>query len=194
MKELPKKSQAQGYLEEVSSKVENIKIKSIFSFESPWWNTHSGYRSYMLDGDLNILFENEMCLRISYLFVDALQMEFKKITKEEKEKYETLLVKDYFNGSQDITDFYTKKITHTESIKLDYDSIKSVSIHSVTEEYEKWLDGDIDYVKPNAETFDEITFVMSNGYSFTICADDASSDGYMRVWSVDAECNTTINE
>ncbi len=186
------KSKAKEYLEKIIASVKGNKIQSIFSFSSPSWNRNNGYRTYMADDDIYILFENEMCLIISYLFIDALAMDFRKMTEQEKTDYEILLIKDYFNGAQDITDFKTNTIKSTESVKLDYSNIDSIFIRSVTDEYSKWIENDIDFVKPNAETFDQITFIMSNGNSFTVCADDAEADGYVRVWSESADCSTKI--
>ena len=53
-------------------------------------------------------------------------------------------------------------------------------------EYEKWIDGGINFVKPTNETFDEIKIEMNNGKSFVICPAPASDDGYIQVWSEDS--------
>ncbi len=188
---LPKKSEAQKYFDSIIDNLKTVKIKSVFSLCSASWSSNRGnFRTYDSDDSIFILFENDMCLIIYYRFIDCLEAEFRKLTVEELNRYNDLLIKDYFNGSQDIYDFKMNKITGTETIKLNYSYIERITIKSVTEEYEKRIGNGLDFVSPTPETFSEITFIMANKKSFTICAGDAMTDGYMLLWAEDAECNS----
>ncbi len=139
------------------------------------------------------MFENDMCLVIYYNFIDALELECRVLTDDEIRRYNEMRVKDYFNCSQDIHKPRTNMIERTETIKLEYSHIKDIIIEPITEKYEKWLDnGDIDFVAPNSETFNTITFIMGNNKSLSICADDAGSNGRTFVWSNEADCNKII--
>ena len=148
-----------------------------------FWNHHRGYRTYSTDTEVYILLENEFCLVIDYRFIDALDIQFRKLTSLEEDAYCKLREKDFFNTVNDIHDFRTNKIYRTETCNLEYSSIVDVSLRSVTNDYSKWLEDGIDFVAPTDETFDEIKFTMSNGKSFIICADDAEVDGYTLFWS-----------
>ena len=125
------------------------------------------------------------------------------MTDEEKTYLENRPIKDFFNCSVDIHGWVNNDngksvggdVESTEIIALEYDSISSIELRSVTKEYLKWIDGDIDYVSPSNETFDQIKFVMSNGNTFVVCADDADADGYVMVWSTEAkETTVTYNQ
>ncbi len=190
MYDLSKYSDTKLYFDFIMSKVQNTRVKSIFSLDCPFWNTHIGYRVYSCCERLYIMFENDMCLVIRYLFIDDLDIEYRKLTEEELLQYDKLNIKDYFNGSQDIYHYDTDTVACTETVKLDYSDIREICIRKVKCEYEKWIDGDLEWVMPTDETFDEIKFIMSNGNSFTVCADDAYVDGYVQVWSEDAECSS----
>lgn len=96
-------------------------------------------------------------------------------------------MKDCFNTSNDMYDFRSNRIYETQTCNLEYDSIENVSLRSVTDDYSKWSGDSLDFVSPTEETFDEIKFVMSNGKSFVICADDAEVDGYVKFWSEDTK-------
>ena len=183
---LSKKSEANIFFGEILAKLKNIKIKSVFALTSPFWNTHKGYRSYDSDTELYILFENDTCMVIEYYFVDSLEIELRPMTSEEQEKYSKTMIKDFFNSSNDICDHITYEKIRNESCTLDYDSVKNIKLKVVVDEYEKWIDGGINFVKPTNETFDEIKIEMNNGKSFVICPDPASDDGYIHVWSEDS--------
>ena len=189
---LSKKSEASIFLEEIFKKLQNVKIKSIFTLTSPFWNTHKGYRSYDSDTELYILFENDMCMIIEYYFIDSLEIELRPMTSEEKEKYSKIMIKDFFNSSVDICDHITYEKIRNESCTLKYDSVKNIEFKSVVNEYEKWIDGGIAFVKPTKETFDEIRIEMNNDKSFVICPAPASDDGYIYVWSED--CKNIVME
>ena len=190
MTDFSKKSETIKYFNSIMQDLQQSKIKAIFSIAPMSWNHHRGYRTYSTDTEVYILLENEFCLVIDYRFIDALDIQFRKLTSLEEDAYCKLREKDFFNTVNDIHDFRTNKIYRTETCNLEYSSIADVSLRSVTNDYSKWLEDGIDFVAPTDETFDEIKFTMSNGKSFIICADDAEVDGYVMVWSTDAEEST----
>ena len=183
MTDFSKKSETIKYFNSIMQDLQQSKIKAIFSIAPMSWNHHRGYRTYSTDTEVYILLENEFCLVIDYRFIDALDIQFRKLTSLEEDAYCKLREKDFFNTVNDIHDFRTNKIYRTESCNLEYSSIADVSLRSVTNDYSKWLEDGIDFVSPTDETFDEIKFTMSNGKSFIICADDAEVDGYTLFWS-----------
>ena len=183
MTDFSKKSETIKYFNSIMLDLQQSKIKAIFSIAPMSWNHHRGYRTYSTDTEVYILLENEFCLVIDYRFIDALDIQFRKLTSLEEDAYCKLREKDFFNTVNDIHDFRTNKIYRTETCNLEYSSIADVSLRSVTNDYSKWLEDGIDFVAPTDETFDEIKFTMSNGKSFIICADDAEVDGYTLFWS-----------
>jgi hypothetical protein len=183
MTDFSKKSETIKYFNSIMQDLQQSKIKAIFSIAPMSWNHHRGYRTYSTDTEVYILLENEFCLVIDYRFIDALDIQFRKLTSLEEDAYCKLREKDFFNTVNDIHDFRTNKIYRTETCNLEYSSIADVSLRSVTNDYSKWLEDGIDFVAPTDETFDEIKFTMSNGKSFIICADDAEVDGYTLFWS-----------
>ncbi len=192
MTDFTKKSQTIKYFNSIMGDLRQSKIKAIFSIAPMSWNHHRGYRTYSTDTEIYILLENEYCLIVNYRFIDALDLQFRKLTSLEKNKYYKLRENDFFNTVNDIHDYRTNRIYQTETCNLEYGSIADVSLRSVTNDYSKWLEDGIDFVSPTDETFDEIKFTMSNGKSFVICADDAEVDGYTLFWSEDTD--ETITE
>ena len=182
---LSEKTQANKYFEEVVKKLKNVKIKSVFTLSSPSWSSDDGYRRYFEDSEIYVLFENDMCLVIEYYFLDLLNVELKMLSPKKKEEYKKLYIKDFFNASNDICDHITYKKVRNESCSLEYDYMEKVELRSVTGEYEKWIDGNVDFVNATEEAFDEIRITMNNKNSFVICAADAYLDGYVLVWSED---------
>ena len=192
MTDFSKKSQTIKYFVSIIDDLRQSKIKAIFSIAPMSWNHHRGYRSYSTDTEIYILLENEYCLVIDYRFIDALDIQFRKLTSLEEDAYCKLRKKDFFNTVNDIHDYRTNRVYQTETCNLEYGSIVEVSLRSVTNDYSKWLEDGIDFVAPTDETFDEIKFTMSNGKSFVICADDAEVDGYTLFWSENTD--ETITE
>ena len=183
MTDFSKKSQTIAYFDSIIGDLRQSKVKAIFTIASMSWNHYCGYRTYSTDTELYILMENECCLVIDYRFVDALDIQYRKLTSFEKEAYQKQREKDFFNTVNDIHDYDTNKVCRIETCNLEYGSIVDISLRSVTKDYSKWLENGIDFVSPTEETFDEIRFTMSNGKSFVVCADNAEVDGYTLFWS-----------
>lgn len=197
MLELSTASAAKAYFNDIIAKMEGVKIKSVFS-PSPFFNSHLGYREYEDDTPIYIVFENGQCLIIEYRFIDTLCVDFRPLNEEEEATLEKQLIKDYFNCSVDIHSWdkndngesVVGDMDRTETISLEYDTLVDTELRQVTEEYSKWIDGDIDSVSPTNETFDQIKFILGNGNTFVVCADDAEVDGYIMAWSTDAKEST----
>ena len=185
MIELSNASKAKLYFENIIKEMNGVKICAVFS-ACPFFNNNSDFRRYEDDTPIYIIFENGQCLIIEYPFIDSLHVDFRPLNEDENELLKKALIKDFFNCSVDINDSRYKAY-ETKIISLEYDALSSIELRPVTDEYEKWIDGNIDYVAPNEDTFDEIKFKMSNGSTFIICADGAVIDGYVMVGSTDAK-------
>ena len=190
MIDFSKKTETQAFFNSIIAELKTVKIKKIFTFSSPCWSNHNGYRKYMDDFDLYILFENDQCLVIYYCFIDELNVECRYLSCLESWELPKIEIQDLFNNTLEIDDTQSNPTCKNKSIQLEYSSIEKITLRSVTEPYSKWLDDGITYVDPTKETFDEIKFEMSNGKSFTICADDTGADGWILVWSEDVEETT----
>lgn len=192
MEYIKEKTNGLNHLNEIVEQQRNIKIREIFTLGSPCWFDRNKRRMYMQDTELYILFENDKCLVIDYMFVDAFGFEFRELTSEEKNIHSKDCMKDYFNATNIIYDNYTKRPVRKEVCYLEYGYIEQIEFQSVTNPYEKWINGDIDFVEPDNETFDQIIFIMNNGKRVVVSPEPASSDGYVNFWSKDSE--ETITE
>ena len=83
MIDFSKKSQTIKYFDSIIDDLRQSKIKAIFTLSPMFWDNHSGYRTYFTDAEVYILLENEYCLVVDYLFVDELDVRFRKLTSSE---------------------------------------------------------------------------------------------------------------
>ena len=178
MLELSKRSEAEVFFKNVANKTKSIKIKSVIS-HCHMHHSRTKYRVYKSAAPIYILFDDGHCLVIDYPFIDALAADFKMITKKEIDEL-GLAKKDLFN--YDYSDY-----SNDDSSLLEYGSVTAIEIRTINEKYSKWIDGDVELVSPNYETFDEIKFIMNNGNTFFVSPADAEEDGYIMVWSTDAK-------
>lgn len=191
MCDFSKASETEKYFEKILNKIGDSKITCIYSRLSTWSN--NGYFTYMQDNPLYIIFDNGNCLVIEYYEINKLFVEYRKMTQDELGAYDKSDKKDLFNRTTNIHDYRSGKIIRIEKSELSYEGLERIELKHVTEEYSAWIEGDIeDGIKPTEETFNEIKFVMKNGKSFTVCADDAESDGYSLIWSEDADMSENI--
>lgn len=188
MKALSKKSTAQKFFDKLVSKMEGIKIKNVFAFDIGWSN-HRGYRTYRIGIPfyIYILFENEECLVIQYPNINSLEAEVRPLTKEEIQRHEESPMKEFFNSTAYV---YSEDISHKDTCFLEFDTMKSVEIRSVTEECSQYCREIYSYewVEPTEETFDEVKIIMNNGKSITFCGDTAEHMGDAFLWSEDSRC------
>ena len=192
MIKLPKASEAKVFFDGITEKIRDKKICAVFS-KCPSFNTFEDRRTYSEDTPIYIMFDDGQCLIIEYRFADELCVDFRTLTADEKSFFDTLLIKDFFNCTINIHEAVSGicsknwPIIRTEICVLEYDSVSSIELRTVTEEYPKWINHNIKTVSPTKETFDEIRFIMSNGNTFCLCPERADTDGYVMVWSNEAK-------
>ena len=190
MYDFSKATDTEKYFEDIINKLGGSKITCVYCVATTWFKQR-GF-TYMQDEPLFIIFDNGKCLVIDYYDINKLKVEYREMTQDERQAYNESRMKDLFNRTTNIQDGHTGKIAHIQTSSLPYGSLKKVELKQVTEEYSAWIDGGIvDGIKPAEQTFNEIKFVMDNGKSFVVCADDAESDGYSLTWSDDAETSDT---
>ena len=183
IQDFSKATNVKKYFAELLIELANVKVKGIYS-RLPFFSTNP----YICktDAPIYILLENGKCIVIDYCFIDGLDIEYREMTVEELELYRKAATADHFNCELKVHNARTMQITEIVKVSLSYGKIIDVRVKPVNDEYSKWVDGDLIFVKPSAETFNEIVFIMDNEASFTICADDAEMDGYSLFWSDNA--------
>lgn len=190
MTDFSKKSQVDEYFNSVIKKMCNVPIKAIFSLSTLSFSGGRGLRIFRAGEKVFLKFENETCLVIDYPYIDSLEVELRKMTPQELEKYadDEFQKKDWFNSIYEWKSKSEDSISWRESYSLEYSSIEKITLRPVTEEYEKW-DGDNgpDFFTPTGETFDEITITMCNGKSIGILPEWALFGPDTLFWSEDAK-------
>lgn len=190
MYDFSKASETEKYFENIINKLRYNKIFGVYSVVSTWFNYK--HFTYMQDEPLYIIFDNGQCLIIEYYDINKLKVEYREMTECERNIYEESDTKDLFNRTTKIYDGLTGKLVHIETSELSYERLERIELKRVTEEYSAWVGNGIEEgIKPTEETFNEIKFVMKNGKSFIVCADDAESDGYSLIWSEDEKISDT---
>lgn len=193
MTSFSKRSQAEAFFAERINELRQAKVKAIFCDYPPSYNHCNSYRVYESESNLYILLENGKCLVIHYHFIDDLSVDYRLLTQEELANHKASVCKDCFHATDYVyCDRTLCKIARTDTVSLDYGCITDISLSPITGEYDAWINGQIERVKPTEETFCEILFTMDNGKSFTVCPNDAWSDGYVLFWSEDAEEKSVV--
>lgn len=192
MYDLSKASETEKYFENILNKLGDSKILGVYCPLFTWF----GYKhfTYMQDEPLYIIFNNGQCLVIEYYDINKLNIKFREMTEDERTVFEESDIKDLFNRTTKIHNSHTGKLEHIQTSELPYEKLERIELKRVPEEYSAWIDGGIEEgIKPTEETFDEIKFIMKNGKSFIIRADEPEHDGYSLLWSEDAKtANTTV--
>ena len=177
-----KLSEVKKYFNKLLPKIKDKKIKAIYLNNA--FTSHNDTYYIFMDTPAYIIFENGDCLVLEYYFIDELNIEYRTMTIDEENNFIEDPRKDYFNYAIDI---YNPNISSNPisnlKVKLSYGSIVDVHLKRVTKEYSKWRNGDVEFVLPTEETFNEIKFIMDNGKSFVIKAEDAEMDGYVKIYS-----------
>ena len=183
IQDFSKATNVKKYFAELLIELANVKVKGIYS-RLPFFSTNP----YICKTDepIYILLDNGKCIVIDYHFIDNLEIEYREMTEEELEVYRDAPTADYFNCVHKVHNAHTMQITEVDKVDLQYGKIVDVKLKPVKVEYNKWVEGHLIVVQPDKETFSEMEFVMDNGASFIVCADDAESDGYSLLWSNDA--------
>ena len=176
MVDLSKASEAKEFFKTVIDKLSGSNITGVYTNKCGIWR-YCGGRVYISDEPVYICFDNGLYLIIEYYFIDGFYAELRPLHEDEKKYVEN----DLFNRSDKLLDDVA------ETSLLEYGELSTVELANVIGDYSKWIDGNIEYIKPSEETFSEITFKMSNGKSFTLSPSDAEQDGYINLWSNEAE-------
>lgn len=168
---ISEKSHAEKYFYDVLNKLGQKRVKAVFSLCTFIRSHSNGAVVFKTDGDVYILFENDMCLILDYLIIDRLEVRLRELSKEEKTAYQKNGCVDLFNISG--------------CTALEYGYLKQIEPIGFTGQYSKWVDGELEYTDSTSENFNDIRFVMDNGNSFVISAEDGDGDGYTAVSSRD---------
>ena len=175
---LIEKSKAQNYFNRILKLLDNAQIIKVCSLD----DSGNDYR-YSIDEPLYIIFSNKKALIIEYYFIDALSGEYRSVTEDERHKFSTIDIKDFFNRTDDIYDYHTQNIKSRVSLRFSYDELDSVNINNVNEKYYIWSNKALILNEPTNETFDKIIFNLKNGNKIILCPQSAEMDGYLDVWA-----------
>ena len=186
--ELSKKSDAIKYFDSLMNELKSSKIKAISLLnDSIIYHDYNDNHTHTTDEDVYVILENDMCLIISYRFIDRLNITYRQLTSDEKKHFSEKSNKDLFNYDYKIYSSFTGFTAISETLELEYGYIEKIILEPITDTYGKWIDGEVRYIIPTNETFNEIKFIMNNGVSFSISAADAEDDGYTHIWTQYAE-------
>lgn len=183
----------------LDSLLENIKdkkIKRIFSFEEIILEKKDKlFYANTISEPIYILFANDYCLILNFLYYSDLVIEYRKLNSDEYKRsissvsnndidlingHHEIYSWDFFpNGSRIEGSFGIKKIY---DIKGTYGNIINYSVNSFSGEYEKWVNGynvtSQVIIPAGGDYYNEITFYMNNGLELTIKPQPAEADGY----------------
>ena len=90
-----KRSQTELFFSSIIDDLRKYKIVAAFSLSPMSWNHDRRYRTYSTDTEIFILLENDDCLVIDYRFIDSLDIQYRKMTGEEKNEYSNVKVIDF---------------------------------------------------------------------------------------------------
>lgn len=189
MYDFSKATDTRNYFNDILKKLNGVKVIGVFS--PAFYILHHKTFIYMQDEPVYIMLDNGKCLVIDYMDVDRLRVEYREMTEKERDRYDSTTENDCFNRETKIYDYHTNKVVDIQKSSLNYSCLTRVELTPITKPYSTWIDGHIvEDIEPTADTFNDIKFVMDNGKSFCICADDPIVDGYSLLWSEDADETT----
>lgn len=177
----------------LKEQIKGLKVKRIFSFENAVpkkvgekiiFNT--------LEEPLYILFDNDYCLKIIFIFYSNIFIEYRKITDEELKNSLNFNQKeiDYLNNHHEIyTHDYNennKIIKRNLQIIIDisskYSDILDFKVNGFNHEYEKWINKGSTLttitIPAGGDYFNAIKLILNNGIEINMCPLDAFDDGY----------------
>lgn len=185
MYDFSKATDTRNFFNDILKELNGVKVTGVYS-HLPIILARKTF-VYMQDEPVYIMLDNGKCLVIDYMDVDRLSVEYREMTVKERERYDDTNEKDCFNRESKVYNPNTHKAEIDKS-SLVYGCLTRVELTPITKPYSTWIDGHIvEDIEPTADTFNDIKFVMDNGKSFYICADDPEVDGYSLLWSEDAD-------
>lgn len=168
--ELNKINDVNKYFEKLLETIKNIPIIKVCSLASDCCNDDL---KYSIDSALYIIFQNYYMLIIEYYEASRLNVEYRKITDFEKEKFAKVDCRDFFNRTDEVYNVNTMKMNRRINTQFEYDAIFKIDVnHTIT-----------DY------TFNQITIHLKNGNEIYLCPEDAVLGGYLAIWCKGAKIN-----
>ena len=186
------KTEADFIFNIMKERIGNSKITGIFSFDDSIPENENNKIEYSsLAEPLYILFDNDYCLIIDFVFHSSLNVEYRKLKTEEINNISQNKI-DYFNSHHEVYgwDFDKNgnrieesfKIKHVIDISGQYDEILKFEINGFHDEYFKWINNGINSslikIPAGGDYFDQLKIILNNGTKIIICPQPAESDGY----------------
>lgn len=186
------KTEADFIFNILKEKIGNSKITGIFSFDDSIPENKNNKIEYnSLAEPLYILFDNDYCLIIDFVFYSSLNVEYRKLKTEEINNISQNKI-DYFNSHHEVYgwDFDKNgnrieesfKIKHVIDISGQYDEILKFEINGFHDEYFKWINNGINSslikIPAGGDYFSQLKIILNNGIKIIICPQPTESDGY----------------
>jgi len=140
----------------LKEKISCLEIKRIFSFypEIPAKIDNEIVYKALID-PLYILFNDDYCLIINFIYYSEIYIEYRKLTDEERNQFINTIYNeeiDYFRGK--------------------YDAIDDIQVNGFNSEYSKWIyDGrwnDIITIPAGGDYFNSIKIILKNGITISM--------------------------
>lgn len=186
------KTEADFIFNILKEKIGNSKITGIFSFDDSIPENKNNKIEYnSLAEPLYILFDNDYCLIIDFVFYSSLNVEYRKLKTEEINNISQNKI-DFFNSHHEVYgwDFDKNgnrieesfKIKHVIDISGQYDEILKFEINGFHDEYFKWINNGINSslikIPAGGDYFSQLKIILNNGIKIIICPQPTESDGY----------------
>ncbi|MDD4795875.1 MAG: hypothetical protein PHG03_04905 [Bacilli bacterium] len=190
------KTELEIILDVLKEKIKDLKIQRIFSFDDGTPRMKNDIIFYnTLEESLYILFDNDYCLIIDFVFYSSIYIEYRKLTKEElNQSISSVSNKemDYFNSHHEIYswDFDENRnriessldVKYIVDINGKYDEIYDIQVNGFSHEYDKWISdspgSSIVTIPAGGDYFDSIKTILCNGIEISVCPQTAYDDGY----------------
>ncbi len=188
------KTEAEYIFESLKDKIIYHNVKRVFSMDA-LFPSKSGdeYTTGGCEHPLYILFDDDNCLIINFMFYSELYMEYRMITKEELGKINEKEIDylnfeinfhewDYDDSGKRLDGSHVKEIINMNG---KYDKLESVKVIGFNHEYWKWVNNGegcgMVLIPAGGDYFDELIFTLKNGIEIHICPEDAEADGYQDI-------------
>ncbi len=166
------------YFSELKKKLKNVSIIKVCCLVN---NSPDDEGKYFLDEEVYIIFKNQTMLIIDYRNIDGLFVQYKKMSKNEIERFSKIDCLDLFNRTDEVYDYKTLMLSRRINYIFDYGSIKDIKIKKYLKEYKVWENNELCQKNSNSETFCEFSIILDNGNEFCFEPEDPIHDGYMTV-------------
>lgn len=170
----------------LKEKISCLEIKRIFSFypEIPAKIDNEIVYKALID-PLYILFNDDYCLIINFIYYSKIYIEYRKLTDEERNQFINTIYNeeiDYFNNYSEVDGWDFDENRHRiegslrvrKIVKLSgkYDAIDDIQVNGFNSEYSKWIyDGrwnDIITIPAGGDYFNSIKIILKNGITISM--------------------------